>query len=365
MRLREVGIVLFIVALASCGKKGDNISPMRKSIVEAVYAGGTVHPQGEYKAFANATGILRELYVREGDTVAADQVLFAIEAKDPAVREQNAREALNYAETNAAANSALLEELRANIENATAKAANDSAVFTRTKGLFESGAASKAELDRTSWLYEQSRALLVASRNKYASTRTSLANQLTSARRQMELAAVTRDNFTVHSLIGGRVFAVYKEPGEIVNSQQPVAVLGDAGHFLLRLVVDQTDITRITLGQEVLYTIDALPDSIFSARITKIYPTLDVETQSYRVDAECVVTPRVPYLGTQVQANIIVRRKENALVIPRGYLQPDGTALVKDGGEVKSVPVKTGVRNLEYVEIISGLAENATVVSKR
>lgn len=365
MRLREVGIVFFTLVLMACGKKGDDISPVRKPIVEAVYAGGTIHPQGEYKAFANATGILRELYVREGDTVLADQLLFAIEAKDPAVREQNAREALNYAESNAAANSALLEELRANIENAAAKAANDSAVFTRTKGLFESSAATKAELDRTSWLYEQSRALLVASRNKYASTRTSLVNQLAAARRQMELAAVTRGNFTVRSLIGGRIFAVYKEPGEIVNSQQPVAVLGDAGRFVLRLVVDQTDITRIATGQEVLYTIDALPDSIFSARVTKIYPTLDMETQSYRVDAECVVTPLVPYLGTQVQANIVVRRKENALVIPRGYLQPDGTVLVKNGGDVQSVPVKTGVRNLEYVEITGGLAENAIVVSKR
>ena len=364
MRLYYAGFAA-VVALFSCGKKSDETSPVRKPVVEAVYAGGTIHPQNEYKAFANAAGLLRELYAREGDSVGVGSLLFAVDSRDPAVREQLAREALAFAGGNAADGSALLDELRANIENAAAKAANDSAAAARAKNLYEQNAASKAEYDRAAWQYGQSKAQLAAAQNKYRSSRAALDNQLAAARRQMELAAVSKENFTVRSLIDGRVYAVYKEPGEIVTTQQPVAILGSNSRFLLRLVVDQTDITRVAPGQEVLYTIDALPDSIFTARITKIYPSLDVETQSYRIDAECAAPPRVPYLGAQVQANIIVRRKENALVIPRGYLQPDGTALIKEGGEIRAVKVSTGVRNLEYVEITGGLSEQTVIVSKQ
>ncbi len=356
-------ILAITAALASCNTKNSEITPIRKTIVEAVYAGGTIHPSQEYKAFSIVSGNLQQLYVSEGDTVKTGDMLFSIDSRDPLVREQNARDALAFAGGNAAAHSPLLDELLENITSIEAKKTNDSASFARVKNLYENNAASKSEFDRALLQLAQSQAQLAAAWSKYKSSKSTLENQLSAARHQMELATVTKDNYIVRSLINGKVFGLYKESGELVNSQQPVAILGNDESFNLQLVVDQTDITRIAIGQKVLYSIDAVPDSIFTAKIIKIYPMLDVQTQSYRVDAKCDAKPMIPFLGTQVQANIIVKQKENAFVIPRGYVRPDGKVLVKESEKIREVKPVFGIRNLEFIEVISGLSESSTIVS--
>ena len=158
---------------------------------------------------------------------------------------------------------------------------------------------------------------------------------------------------------------MYKEVGESVNAQQPLALLGDMNNFVLRLVVDASDINRIKLGQRVQYTIDAYPDSIFYATVAKIFPVLDNESQSFRIDAQCDGVPIVPFVGTQVQANIIIAHRDNALVIPRSYITNSSEVSVKDGSNVRVVKVISGISNLEFVEIVSGIDEKSTLAKTK
>lgn len=358
-------IFLLLILLIACGKKEESISPQYRPIVEAVYASGSLHPVGEYKAFANATGLLRNIHVREGDSLSPNTLLFEVESRDPQLRSQNAREALAYARANASTTSPMMAELSANIANAQAKFEGDSLSYARTKELYAGNAVTKAELDRVSALYQSSKAALQAAEMRYATTSQTVANQLQQAERQFELATTTQNNFQVRSYRKGKVYALYKEEGEMVTNQQPVALIGDADAFVLRLVIDASDVARVKTGQEVLYTLDAFPDSIFHARVSKVYPQLENETQSFRVDAECSTKPAIPYAGTQVQANIIITQKEKALIIPRAYLQPGNMVFVKDGSDIKSQHVKTGILNLEHAEILSGIDEKTILVKKK
>ncbi len=363
MKALRVGLVCFGCWVAiSCSAKKDSIKPEYKGIVEAVYASGTIHPLNEYSVFANATGILRNIHAREGDSIHTNQSLFEVESRDPALRAQSAREAFEYARTNADEHSATLDELRANAQAAYLKYRNDSATTARNSMLFASGAVTQADLDKATMNSESSRALWVAAQQRLHSTTLSLHNQLSLAKRQMELAGTTQSNFEVQSRCDGLVYALYKEEGEMISSAQPVMLVGDAESFVLRLVIDASDVARVHVGQKVLYSLDAFPDSSFHATVMKIYPVLDNETQSFRVDARCDRKPAVPYVGTQVQANIIVSEKQRALVIPRSYLQPNNQVFVQNGSTVSATTVRVGAMSLESVEILSGIDEKSTIV---
>ena len=355
-----IGLILF-----SCSKNADSIVVQRKKIVEAVYASGTMHPLNEYKAYANATGILRNLRLREGDSVAAGQELFQIESRDPDLRVQSAQEALQYARSLADPHSSTIDELVANCDAARAKLMGDSLNLSRMKALHASGSATTSDLDRAQSTFDQSRAQLSSAMRRLENTKLSLRNQVLLAQKQLELARTSSENFSVRSRCDGKVFALYREEGETVNSQQPVALVGDAKDFLLRLVIDASDVVRVQPGQKVMYTVDAFPDSTFSATVVKTFPVLENETQSFRVDARCDQTPAVPFVGTQIQANIIVSQKQNALVIPRSCLQSNNQVFVKEGSSIKTVDVQVGISNLEYVEIVSGLSEGAQIVRRK
>ena len=361
--MKYLGIAL-VVVLIGCSKNTDTITPQRKEIIEAVYASGSLHPDNEYKVFATVSGILSGKMVSEGDSVTKGKVLFTIDSRDPALRQQLADETLRYARTNAADNSAQVGELQNNIENARAKFTSDSLVYERTALLFQQGAATRAEFDRTQTLMQASKALYQQAQNRYNSVREQLRNQLQSAERQYQLSVTSKGNYSVNSLLDGRVFAVYKEVGEMVNAQQPIALLGSTHQFHLHLIIDARDVVKVGAGMDVVYSVDAMPDSVFHARVTKIYPVLENETQSFRVDADCIGLPPIPFAGTQIQANIIVSKKPNALVIPRSYVQQGNMVYVKDGSSIQQVKVKTGIVNLEYAEILDGITEQSQLTKK-
>ncbi len=364
MRLLHIRLVLLLLGSLfwTCSEKDDQIQARYQNIVEAVYASGTIHPLHEYKAYANASGILRNLLVREGDSVRAAQLLFEVESKDPELRAQAAREALDYARVNAKENSASIEELRANAEAARVRSVNDSLVLHRMRTLLQSGSTTQSEVDRVHANFLASRSLWVAAEQRLRSTQQTLANQLKYAQRQYEIASSSQDHFQVRSRFDARVYALYREEGEMITASQPVALLGDAHDFMLRLVIDASDVARVKSGQKVLYTVDAFPDSIFSATVVKVFPVLENETQSFRVDAHCDRPPLVPFVGTQLQANIVVSEKEHALVIPRAYLQPNNQVLIKDGSSITSKSVKLGISSLEFVEILSGIDTATKIV---
>ena len=71
------------------------------------------------------------------------------------------------------------------------------------------------------------------------------------------------------------------------------------------------------------------------------------------------------YAGATLEANIINQKKPNALVIPRYFLSSD-SVLVKKGGKGKKqkIKVELGVGNVEFVEILSGLAMEDEVYKK-
>jgi multidrug efflux pump subunit AcrA (membrane-fusion protein) len=350
---------LVLTGLSACNKKEPGKKPTYKSLTEAVYASGNLLPCHDYQLFAMADGYLSSRMVNEGDTVKAGQPLFLIESEIPDIRTRTARQTYRIAQSNY---EPALAELEAGMATARDRMQNDSINFVRYQNLMAQNATSRIDFDRASLTYKASRNEYQSWKQRYQKARNQLRLELENARSNYQISTQDQSNFVLKSRIDGLVYEIYKKEGESVRRQEAIARLGDSKKVYLQLSVDELDINKVKTGQEALVKIDTYRDQVFKAKITKVYPMLNARDQTFRVDAEFTnsSSPHL-YAGLTVEANIIIRRKNQALTIPKAYLVGNDSVRIKQEGETKTVRIRKGIENMEHVEILSGL-DTSTVL---
>jgi len=206
-------------------------------------------------------------------------------------------------------------------------------------------------------IYEQTQAAFKSLQNRYDRTKSDLKNQLSQAGNNRKLGGLRTADYTIRSVISGKVFQILKEPGEYVNMQEPIAIVGNGTDFQLKMLVDEIDIGRISIGQKVLVRLEAYRGNVYEAKLSYISPKMDEKTQTFEVHGRFVKAPQKLYMGLTGEGNIIVGEKKAALVIPRSYLQA-GNMVETDKGLVK---VTTGMSNWEDIEIVSGITKETRI----
>ncbi len=335
----------------SCSDKQDRTYPERTVITESVYSSVTVQPDSLYLAYASVGGILDKNLVEEGTEVIKGDPIAQIINSTPNLNRENARLALELAKQNYLGNNAILKSLREQIEAAELQYANDSINYQRQKKLWEQGIGSRAEYDNRQLASELSRNNLSLKRSSYAQTKNELETRYRQAQNNYETSRIAARDFIVESKINGTVYALYKEPGEIVTSMEPVASVGSTADFLVEMLVDEVDIVKLKRGQKALISLDAYPSRVFEAEVSKIYPKKDERSQTFTVEALFREAPPTLYPGLSGEGNIIIDHKEDALVIPKEYIRNDSIVETEKG----PVTVRTGLQDLDRIEIISGI----------
>jgi multidrug efflux pump subunit AcrA (membrane-fusion protein) len=244
-----------------------------------------------------------------------------------------------------------LKDLEVQIRTAELTFRDDSVNFRRQEKLWSQNIGSQATYENRKLAYERSRNQLIKLRSEYERLEKELRTQMIQARNTYESTLVTQGDYTVRSTIHGRVYALYKEAGELVIPNEPLAMLGSPDTFIVELLVDEIDVVSIGGGQQALITLDAYPEAVFTTRVTKIYPQKDDRSQTFRVEARFEDPPEVLYPGMSGEANIVVARKEGALTIPKAYLV--GRDSVRTAAGMKKV--ETGLETLDRVEVLSGI----------
>ncbi len=356
--MRFIQYVFVFVLVFSCGEKQEKIFPERISLIESVYSSVTVQPDSLYQVYAAVAGILDNNLVEEGDIVKKGYPLLQIINSAPKLNTDNARLNLRLAQENYQGSSAVLESLEDEIQAATLSLKNDSINFFRQKKLWEQNIGSKVQFENRKLAYELSQNNLRLLKNRYVRTKNELATQVQQARNNYETAQISTKDFRVESKIDGMVYALFKEPGEIVTTMEPLASVGSATDFIIEMLVDEVDIVKLREGQKTLITLDAYGQQVFEAEISKIYPRKDERSQTFTVEAVFKNPPEQLYPGLAGEGNIIVAQKEDALVIPKAYLI-DGTKVETEDGLVE---VKLGLQNLDRVEILEGIDENTSII---
>lgn len=367
MVLSKINTSLQVVAaifLGACGQADNTTSPIYKTLTESVYASGNVSPKNEYRIFAMAEGYLVKKMVLEGDSIQVNQPLFALKNDQPTIRLQNSGEVLRLAQENYAQDSPILQELRVAIETAKTKMQNDSVQYMRYKNLWEYDATSKAEFDRISLLYQTAKNELQIRKVQFDKTKNQLRLELKNAQSNYQISADDGSNYVLKSKINGVIYETYKEEGETVKRGEVIALVGSKHEAYIRLSIDETDIDKIKIGQKTWIKIDVYKGRVFQAKISKIYTMLNKQEQSFRVDAEFVGEKPEAFSGLTVEGNIIIQKKEKALVIPKSALISEDSVIVRHNRKDKKIKIHKGIENYEFVEIVQGLNDKDILIQK-
>lgn len=354
---------LFVSLFLSC-QKTETTTPQLRPIVEAVYASGKALPLNDYKIYAQADGVITQQLVSEGDNVSAGQALFKIEGNNQLARLTNAQEIYRQAQSNMSANSPVLQEIASQIETAKAKFRDDSTNLTRYQNLWNQGATAKINVDKANLAYQASKNDLNSLLQRYQRTKNLLKIELENAKATQRISSNDEQNYTVKSNISGLIYEVFKKQGEAVRRNDPLATVGKADAFYLQLWVDEMDVERINVGQEIAIKMDMHKGKVFKAKVAKIFPILSIENQSVRVDALFVGEAPKVVANAAVEANIIIQKKEKILTIPKILVQGDSVTIQNAEGKPQKVYVQKGIESADFVEIVKGIDEKTTLILK-
>lgn len=364
MKLKIYSITAFAAAvtlLYSCSGEQETTQPQFKKLTSAVYASGTLLPEQEYKVVSTVDGYLQDAYVHEGDTVAKGQQLFYVSNEVRETQAKGSQAVVQYTIETASEGAPKFKELKGRIEVAEIKMQQDKLQYERYKKLFEQDAISKSNYEKFYLQYQSSLKDYQNLKRQYEQQKLSGELQLQQARNQLEVTRAQQNIGRVKSFINGVVYDVYKKHGDVINPNQPIALIG-AGDLVAKLSVDEDDLDKVFVGQEVMITMDAYDDKVFKAHVKKIYPLLNKVEQAFRVDAVFDEPLPVGVYGLNLEANIVLSKAQEVMVIPRGALLKGDSVLVKEDGEDKKVKLVTGIADDEWVEVIKGLDKDATII---
>lgn len=345
-------IVFLALLMWSCSKDNQLLTPQVKPLMEAVYASGFVVSEQEYQVFSQADGTLGEILVREGEAVKKGTAILKIKSVLASARYEQARETYQQAVNNKAP---VINELSAFVQSARSKMQLDSINFLRFTNLLKANATTRVEYDRAELQYKNARNDFDAAKSRLAKTRNDLESAIKNSNNQLQIAEEESGNYMLRSDIDGVVLKIMKEQGELVRRSEAVAVVGKPENFYLKLSVDELDVERVKVGQPALIKIDAFSGKILNGKVSKVYPLIDTRQQSLRVDVALDEDAPGLISGLAVEVNIVVQKKEAALVVSKQLVQPGDSVWVVAGNKKQKVKIVRGIETLDEVEILSGI----------
>ncbi|CAD5372230.1 Secretion protein HlyD [Rubrivivax sp. A210] len=315
--------------------EGDVARAAAGELVTLLQVSGGLRAVNSAFVKAKVAAELAELGVREGDAVAAGQLIGRLDATEFRWR-------LRQAEDQAAAAQAQLDIAQRTLAN--------------NKALVAQGFISRNALDTA----ESSAAGATAS--------------LQAARAAAELARKAVADSEIRAPIAGLVAQRLAQPGERVPVDGRIVEIVDLSRIELEAAVAPEDILGLRVGQAARVQVDGLAEAL-PARVVRINPAAQAGTRSVLAYLELAPgTARSAGLrqGLFARAAIELQRRQ-ALVMPASALRVDQAqpyALAVEGGKVVQRVLRTGARGEvpiagrpeAAVEIIDGLAAGATVL---
>ena len=345
------------ISLFACSKKEESISPTSGNITESIYASGTIKSADQYQAFVSVSGIIEEIYVKEGQQVSIGTPLLRVSNETQKFNLENAQLAANF--NDVANNQGKLTEAEAIVQTAKAKLKLDSSLYVRQKALWSQQVGTRVEFEQKELNYQSSKANYLSANQRYKDLKRQINFGAAQAKKNVQISARQNEDFILKSKVNGTVFSLLKEKGELVSPQTPIATLGNTKNFRLEMQVDEHDIFKVKLGQKVAITFDAYKNQYFEAEVTKIASIMNERNKTFLIEAQFTKAPEKLYPNVTFEASIILQSKQNVLILPRNYIKNDSIVTLADGS--KRI-VKLGLTDFQKAEIISGLSAKDQVI---
>ena len=348
---------IFIIALlafgfSACEEQKEIGSAEYIDMTISVYASLVVEPQNKHSLYPEASGTIASILVNEGDVLQKGQVLAEVETDRESYDVQTADLQKQLAQERFGGQASKLKLIESEINQIRAQFETDSINYVRQLNLWKQNIGSKVELDNRELKMKLSKESLQAAKENYKITETELANLVEQSKVNYSRSQSLLSNYKIVASRNSMVYKLNKEEGESILRQEEFAVLGDHNNFLIEMQIDEVDIAKVKIAQKAIIQLDAYPDQVFDATVSKIYPSKNLKTQSFLVEAEFIEQPDQLYAGLAGEANIIITERKNVLTVPLDYLTENNKLIDANGNEIEVV---LGHRNMKTIEVISGI----------
>ncbi|MDZ7755983.1 efflux RND transporter periplasmic adaptor subunit [Rhodohalobacter sp.] len=351
-------LILLILITIGCSER-EQVQVKKMNLVQGVYASGNVVPVGHYEVTSKVSGIVDEILVDVGQEVTTGTALVKLQNQPNESNLRIARNQLELARKNAASDSDILKQLRQQLENSRAVFLQDSIEVERYRQLQQDSIVTRQDFERTQLQFQTSLNNYRIAESKLREANDRLQIELDNARNNYQAQESMTGDYTILSAMDGKVYDIIPKEGELIAGNRPIMAIGATDRFETELQVDETDIVMVQEGQQVYYELDAIEDTVLSGVVTLIYPRINTIERTAKVIASIESREFPLYPGMALEANIVVNEKENVLVIPVTYISEENEVILKDGSLKR---VETGIRDLNNVEIVSGLEEGQVVL---
>ena len=397
-----------------------------RTIKEMVSASGKVFPVTEVKISSDVSGEVVELYVEEGDSVVVGQILARIDPDAYQSQVERGVAAVNTSKSQAANALSSVETLRAQREQVLAQLNNARDIHSRNEKLYKDGVISEADFETSRANLQGLEAnLRSAEASIRASEQGAKAAEYSvkSAEAALKELQTSLRRTTLYAPMGGIVSKLNVEKGERVVGNAlmagtEVVRIANLNIMEVQVEVSETDVPRVSLGDKVEIEVDAYLGRKFQGKVTQVANSaniadsgitgvsltsdqvtnfivkIDIDPASYKdLVSETKPYPFRPGMSASVDIN--TNTLEDVLSIPiqsvttrekkdiekkkasakdeekkeesTAVLTSDDEAIevifVVESDTIRLVPVKTGIQDDTYIQVLSGVEEGAKVVT--
>ncbi|HWI90794.1 MAG TPA: efflux RND transporter periplasmic adaptor subunit [Flavisolibacter sp.] len=406
--------VLFVGAkmLGGSSKTGTKVTAekaQKRTIVETVNASGKVYPEVEVKISPDISGEITELDVQEGDSVKKGQVLARIYADIYSSQRDEAAARVMQSQATVANSEANLTALKAQLDQAKT-------TYDRNKDLYDQKVISKAEFEQYETQYRTAQSQYNAAQQNIRSLKA--ATQST----QTSLVAANKNlsRTTLVSPMNGVISSLSVKKGERVSGNSftlgtEMMRVAEMDVMEVRVDVGENDIVKVSIGDSADIEVEAYNNRKFKGVVTQIASStkttqtssgdvtnyevrIRIDASSYRDLADPSKPKKFPFRpGMNASADIKTKKKDNVVSVPIASVAArvkgsdksvadekkekekskddntdvniSGDALeevvfvIKKDGTVEKRTVTTGIQDMNYIEITSGLKEGEEIVT--
>ncbi|MEO8768477.1 MAG: efflux RND transporter periplasmic adaptor subunit [Ferruginibacter sp.] len=412
-----VGILLVtLVVMSQMGmfgkEEGTKVTAekvQRRTIIEVVSASGKIYPEIEVKVSPDISGEITALTVQEGDTVKKGQLLARIYADLYDIQRDQAASGVAQSQAQVANSQAGLDALAAQQEQAER-------TFNMQKKLYDDKVISQSEFNIADANFKAAKANYNAAKEGIKSGQagvSSAVSNLNKANKDLGRTEILAPMDGVVSLLS--VKKGEKVAGNSFALGTEILRIADMSKIEVRVDVGENDVPKVKLGDSAIIDIDAYSDRKFKGIVTQIASSNNgAATQSALANTSSDVTQYKVYVrllpesymdligkgsypfrpGMSASADIQTKTQSNVLSVPinavttrekndslktdkkkdDAQITPTTTTtnlddleivvfVVDKDNKVSKVKVKTGIQDINNIEIISGIKEGDMVVS--
>ncbi|MEM6723459.1 MAG: efflux RND transporter periplasmic adaptor subunit, partial [Bacteroidota bacterium] len=407
--LGSIVLLLIVIAVVKGGKGEEGIKVTvenveKRTIVETVEASGKIFPEKEVKISSDVSGEIIELYVQEGDSVTAGQMLLKIQPDIYASALERAQASANSAKAQLAGSRAQVEQTKAQIAQTEATLENNRKIFERNKPLHAQGVISDADLELSEANFLNSKANLASMKANLASAEETVKSSKFSVKSAEATVKETRQNLnrtTIYAPQSGTVSLLNMEEGErVVGTAQMTGTeimrIANLQNMEVQVEVSENDVLRVALGDTTDIEVDAYLDRKFTGIVTEIASSANAEAlvnlnsdqitnftvkiRILRSSYADLINPSQKFTfrpGMSATVEIRTETKADVLSVPIQAVttrEDDDESIREDdllkemifvakGDSAVLIEVKTGIQDDTYIQLVSGVEDGQEIIS--